>query len=204
MMALRRKSPKHEQQHEETAVMSSPIVHAAAGYAIYDTLRQSLPSDRVFGIPSRIAWLLAAIFFSLLPDLDAIAGWLFGSLERFHNNASHSIVACLLASLLLPIPLRWVAKSPWKVGFGFIVAGYLSHLLIDLVTHGRGLMLFWPFTTQRFSSHMTLFLGVPWSSKLTSPLYMEMLLQDACFAAAVILLATLFRRRSDRRDAAQR
>ena len=175
--------------------MSSPLAHADVGYLVYQPFRRLLPADKVLGIPARLAWPLAAIGLSLVPDLDVAVAWALGSLERFHNNLTHSLLAALAVSLLLTPPLRWLTKAPWKAGFGFILACYVAHVGVDWVTHGRGVMLFWPFTTHRFLSPVTLFPGVPWASGLTDPLYRQMLIHDGCFAVLVILLVELIRRR---------
>jgi len=176
--------------------MSSPIAHAAVSYAVYSIFRRKLPGEPVLGIPPRIAWPLAVLFFSLLADLDAIAGWSLGSLEKYHNNFFHSLLVCIAAALVLAVPLRIIAKAPFKTGFLLILTCCVFHVLIDLCTMGRGVMLLWPFTELRFHSPVTLFIGVPWSFGLSDPLYLLMLLNDSCFAAAVIAVVFAVRRRS--------
>ena len=176
--------------------MSSPIAHGAAGYAIYSTFRRALPRQNVLGFPARLAWPVIAIIVCLLPDLDAIAAWLLGSMERCHNNLTHSLTAALAGSVLLAGLMRRVAGTSWTLGFRFIFTLALSHLVIDVVTLGRGLMLFWPFTLQRYMSPVIVFTGVPWSAHWNSPLYLRMLAEDTCFALAVLGVVWLVRRRS--------
>lgn len=173
--------------------MSSPIAHTAAAYAVYTAFRQKLPGNPVLGVPHRFAWPLIIIFLSLLPDLDVIAAMTMGGLEKFHNNLSHSLAVCILASIILAPLLNLGTKLPLKTGFLLAATCCLSHILIDLCTHGRGLMLFWPLTETRYHAPVILFTGVPWSSSLTSPLYLKMVRDDLCFAAVVVGLVELIK-----------
>lgn len=178
--------------------MSSPIAHAAVGYAVYHAFRRSLPMEKVFGIPARIAWPLAAVFCSLLPDIDAVIGIPLRDLEHYHNNLTHSLLAGAFASFALAPALRWITRLRVKVGLCFALSCVFGHIVVDLLTDSRGVMLFWPFSLHRFLSPVTLFPGVPWSHPLTDPLYLQMLLYDSCFALLVILLVELVRRRAVR------
>ena len=122
------------------------------------------------------------------------------NLEHYHNNLTHSLLASVIGSIMLAFLLRWITRLPMKVGFGFVLSGVFSHIVIDLLTDSRGTMLFWPFSLQRFKSPITLFTGVPWSHSLPDPLYLQMLFYDSCFAAAVVLLVALIRRMKNRRS----
>lgn len=176
--------------------MSSPIAHAAVGYAVYHAFRRSLPMEKVLGIPARVAWPLAAVVCSLLPDIDAAIGIPLRDLEHYHNNLTHSLLAGAFASFALAPALRWIARLRVKVGLWFALSCVFGHIVIDLLTDSRGTMLFWPFSLHRFLSPVTLFPGVPWSHPLTDPLYLHMLFYDSCFAALVVLLVELVRHRA--------
>ena len=174
--------------------MSSPIAHTAAAYAVYSTFRRKLPESSVLGMSHRLAWPLIVIFISLLPDLDVIAAMTIGSLEKFHNNLSHSLAICTAAAVILAPLLRLCANAPLGTGFLLSITCCYSHILIDFFTRGRGIMLFWPFTEMRYHAPVTLFIGVPWSSGLTSPLYLKMIINDLGFAAVVVGLVAITRR----------
>ena len=172
--------------------MSSPIVHAAVGYAVYRVFQGALPSEqKILGMPPRVAWPMAAVFLSLLPDLDAVIGIPLRDLEHYHNNLTHSLLAVILGSLGAALILRRMASMRTKTALLFAFSCVLGHMLIDLLTDSRGTMLFWPFSPKRFISPVTLFPGVPWSHPLTDPLYREMLISDSCFAAAILGLIVL-------------
>ena len=171
--------------------MSSPIVHAAAGYAIYRLFRRHLPQEKIWGIPARASWPLAVMALSLLPDLDAVVGILGRNLERFHNNLTHSLVTALIFSAAMPLPMRWIAGLRFTTGTALTFAACIAHLGLDLLTDGRGLMLAWPFTDHRFYQPVILFSGVPWSHAWSDPLYVVMLVEDTCFALLVVLVIAL-------------
>lgn len=174
--------------------MSSPIVHATAGYAVYSIFRHRLPERIVFGIPTRFIWSGIAIAISLLPDLDVIAAWTLGSMEKFHNNLTHSLLVWTLLPLFIAPVLKTITGISFRLGFLFTLVSCYLHVMIDFLTYGRGVMLFWPVTAQRFHAPLLLFRGVPWSDRLTSPNYLQMLLED-CLFAAIVLAAVIIARR---------
>ncbi len=181
--------------------MSSPIAHVAAGYAVYSLFRQKLPALTVPGITSNNAWAGLTAFFCLLPDLDVIAAFAFGSFERFHNNFSHSLAFCTGIPLLIAPFLTMLTRLNLSTSIVLILTCCYAHAVIDLFTMGRGLMLFWPFSLQRFHAPVALFTGVPWSSKFTSPSYLVMILNDLCFAAAVVAIVIILQNRKKRSTA---
>ena len=63
--------------------------------------------------------------------------WFFRPIQWIskHRGFFHSLVACLLISVLIAALNKWV-------GFGFFV-GYVSHLFLDCWTKS-GIQLFWP------------------------------------------------------------
>ena len=75
--------------------MPSPIAHMSAGYVIWRVSRPSatrlLPSTW-----SGWAVLAVAVFFSLLPDIDAAPAFLFNDLGRYHNNLTNSLLLTLI------------------------------------------------------------------------------------------------------------
>lgn len=180
--------------------MSSPVAHLACGYALYRVL--SARDPELAGLP-RGSRLVTASFFSLAPDLDFIAGWLAHDVHAFHNNLSHSFLFGLVSCLFLATAghLAWPRLRLLPL-WGFTFACYASHILIDFVTYGRGIMLFWPFLPDRFSSPLLLFRGVAWDEGLRTTAHVWTLAQDALFAVLVvsagIFLARRIRPRADR------
>ena len=177
--------------------MSSPVAHLACGFALYRILVARDP--KVAGLP-RGSRLATAAVFSMVPDLDFVAGWLASDFSNFHNNVSHSFtfgaLACLLAAVVAST--RWPAIR-FRALWGFTFACYASHILVDYVTHGRGVMLFWPFIQERFSSPVLLFSGVSWSKGLWTTDHLWTLGNDALFAIVVIALTEWIARRILRR-----
>jgi len=101
----------------EGVIMSSPIAHVAAGYAVYSIFRPWLPARTVSEIPARFSWPILAACLSLLPDLDVIAAWVFGNMAKFHNNLTHSLLVWLLASCLFAPVLRNVTGISYRLGY---------------------------------------------------------------------------------------
>lgn len=177
--------------------MSSPIAHAAAGLAVYSIVKHRLPAGSVCGLPARLAWPGIAVAISLLPDLDVLAALVFGSMEKFHNNLTHSLLIWILATCFIAPALKVVTGISIRLGFLFTLVLCHLHILIDYFTYGRGVMLFWPVTAERFHAPITLFMGVPWADRLTSPNYLQMLLEDCFFAAIVLSVAIVIRKFND-------
>lgn len=130
----------------------------------------------------------------MLPDVDAVAGVLFGNMKRFHNNITHSLVTGLAASALMLAGAR-VLRFPfaWR-WFWIALLGYESHVVMDLFTQGRGVMLFWPFTAERFQSAVLLFYGLQWAASPTSPTHLWTLVNELGFVGLLALMVFLIRR----------
>ena len=105
--------------------------------------------DVHYGVPE--VFIVAAA--SLLPDADYPKSWLgyqLGSvsedLNRLfgHRSALHSLLALLLITMVLGLPLWWITGdlSPLVA----IFVGYGSHLFADMMTVG-GVQIFWPSRT---------------------------------------------------------
>ena len=109
-----------------------------------------------------------ALTVSLLPDLDAVAGLLLGDMYNIHNQGSHSLFSGLLASILIAAAVNWFGHRFWGLDvpkgklFWLSLTAYALHVLMDTLTPGRGVMLFWPFSTVRFQSPVPLLYGVRW------------------------------------------
>jgi membrane-bound metal-dependent hydrolase YbcI (DUF457 family) len=148
--------------------MPSPIMHTAAGYAIYRIVRKRLPNI-LLRSPWKIPWLLiVAVVFSMLPDIDSLVGWLTGDFGRYHNNATHSLMVGLLVALLSSAVISRMSLFGFSELFLVIFVSYSSHILLDFFTVGRGVLALWPVSQQRFTSPISLFYGLRWSDGIFS------------------------------------
>jgi membrane-bound metal-dependent hydrolase YbcI (DUF457 family) len=171
--------------------MPSPITHLSAGIIIY----RCLPAEQRAKFPRRI-WripLLALILMvvSLLPDLDFILGLLRDDIGAYHNQASHSLITGMAVALVLGLGLRWWLKGTYLFWFGLLFVTYTAHILLDMLTHGRGNQLFWPLSTQRFISPILLFYGFRWARGLWSISHIWTFISELMFWGAVFGLAHL-------------
>lgn len=166
--------------------MSSPVAHLACAYAIHTMAEVRGP--RIAGLPSWAAWMTVG-FFSLAPDLDFALAGLLRDVEGYHNQITHS----LFFGLAMCGVATWVLRRmypPLRAGafFGWSGLCYAVHLAVDCLTHGRGLMLFWPLTSTRFSSPWPLLQGVRWDQGWISASHLVTLAQDAAFALVVVAI----------------
>ena len=165
--------------------MPSPIAHTAVGCAIYYLARPHLPqiaAKRVGPLPTM---LLVTTGFSLLPDVDAVVGILAGNFGRFHNNSTHSLVVGVGVALAFT---TWLWRKRWpNLLYWFLISlvSYELHIVMDWATIGRGVMAWWPFTSQRYLSPLTIFYGLHWSDGWISSRHLWTALTELTFAAVV-------------------
>lgn len=136
----------------------------------------------------------AAAFFSLAPDLDFLLGLLIGPVSAYHNNLSHSAAFGLSvsAAAALVVRMMWPILVPRGfLAWAYFSTAYASHLAVDYLTWGRGVMLGWPFTETRFSSPVHLFTGVRWSEGFWFAPHLWTLLNDTLFAALLVAVVNL-------------
>jgi inner membrane protein len=119
-----------------------------------------MAAARVYGAPTRSAWLKAAAFWSLLsllPDADVI-GFALGVRyedEWGHRGATHSFAFSIVLGIAVGLlAVRWrlpVARTA-------IIASLVlaSHAVLDtMTTGGLGCALFWPFDLTRYFAPWT-------------------------------------------------
>jgi inner membrane protein len=174
--------------------MPSPIAHVAAGYLVWKSGRE--PLTRTDGRFSSLAGIAAFAFLSLLPDADAIPGILLHDLERFHNHFSHSFFSGLIASLLLLLVAGTLGRPRPALWLRYGLICYWTHLVLDFTTVGRGVMLFWPLSSSRFSSPVKMFAGLHWSAGLSSLRHLETVLTEGLLILSAFLLFAALRKRS--------
>jgi inner membrane protein len=164
--------------------MPSPIAHLAAGYAVYRLGRQYEPEPGLKAVGPLPGLLVVTAVFSLLPDLDSVVGFLMRDFGRFHNNASHSLFAGLCLALAFA-GLMWWQRRQFAYWFAVAFVSYGMHLLMDMATISRGIMLFWPMTDARYLSPVTLFYGLHWSDGWITIRHLWTLLTELVFIALV-------------------
>jgi inner membrane protein len=171
--------------------MPSPIAHIAAGYALYKICRSRLLQDTPLRVDGSVRSMAAIVGLSLLPDLDAIPGLLMGDLNRFHNNLTHSIVAGVVAALAIGGFVWLKNRDGFGRWFSLTLIAYQLHILMDFFTRGRGVMLLWPFTEERFEPAIKLFFGLQRSRGWLTIDHVWMLFNELTFAGAVLLIIYL-------------
>jgi endonuclease YncB( thermonuclease family) len=107
-------------------------------------------TSAVFDIHYETPAVLAAAATSILPDADYPKSWLGHQLGTIsldlnrlfgHRSFLHSLLALVLVTLVLGLPLWWITGRPsTTIAVG---VGYGSHLFADMMTLG-GVQLFWP------------------------------------------------------------
>ncbi len=170
--------------------MPSPLAHVTIGALLADTQRTLLPDRR-----SQFRLLAVCLFFSLAPDLDVIPGLIAGDLNAYHNQASHSLLFALGVSLLgAPVVSSLLPSLSIKRSFLIVFVCYTTHILMDLVTRGRGVLLLWPFTDHRFASPVPLFYGVERSYGVWTYHHLITLANEIVFIVLVTALYLRYRR----------
>jgi len=177
--------------------MPSPLAHSTAGYVIYRTQRDLLTGQN--GRRLTLA-LLITLGLSLVPDADSFVGFAFGNFGRYHNTVSHSLVVgagfALVVGLLAAVAgliggWRHARFAPW---FLLALLCYETHVIMDFFTVSRGVMLFWPFSGQRFLSPVSLFYGLHWSDGWISVKHLWTFLSELGFSVVTVVLVRLFSR----------
>lgn len=166
--------------------MPSPLAHLSAAALVTTwsaTRSQLVHSNRGWAKLFAVSAVL-----TMLPDLPTILGLFTGDLSTFHNRGEHSLFMGLMVSAVFaPIAGR-LTRLSWKTWFSLSILCYGLHVLMDYLTVGRGVMLLWPLTDQRFGSPLKLFYGLHWSEGFWSWRHGWTLLSEA---VAVVLILTV-------------
>jgi inner membrane protein len=141
--------------------MPSPIAHLGTGYAIYRLSKFKQKKDRPqFRLLVLQGVIVAGL--SMLPDLDVLLAIYFGDMANYHNHFTHSLIFGLPVALLCAVILNWTFPASFRKWFLVSLLSYELHIILDMFTGGRGVLLFWPFVSDRFSFPVDLFYGVQW------------------------------------------
>lgn len=179
--------------------MPSPVAHLGAGYVIYRQSKNRLPEDRrrFWVIPLQV---VAVAALSLLPDLDTIPAVLFGDMQRYHNNISHSLFFAIPVALVCAGLFTLVYRSNFWTWFFVSLVSYEIHIIMDFFTAERGVMLFWPLLEARFASPVKLFMGLQWGLGWFSIWHLWTFLTEGIFCLVVIFLSVQFEKRAQGRN----
>jgi len=174
--------------------MPSPIAHITVGCVIYELARTRSGLARL-SASGQLVGLAVALFFSLMPDLDSVAGILSGDFGRYHNNLTHSLFMGLSITPVAAI-VAYVADRQRTVQWVLLaLVCYELHVLMDFFTVGRGVMIFWPLSPQRWEPPIKIFYGLHWSDGWFSHKHLWTLLNETTFAACLVGVAMWMRRR---------
>jgi len=165
--------------------MPSPIAHIAVGVAIGVVAKRKV--DRSHPEQSGSLFILfVALLGAVLPDFDAFVAIALGDFGKYHNNLTHSFLFAFVACVLLTGLLSFFSQLPKRTIFFVLAFACTIHLLMDTASVTRGVMLFWPFTNERFVSPIPLFYGVRWSEGVFVWHHVMTLLTETIFAAVCI------------------
>jgi inner membrane protein len=176
--------------------MPSPIAHLAVGYVAYRIIRPKKPPERseyqhhLATLPA----LTASLGLSLLADIDVVPGVLLGDFGRFHNTVTNSIFVGFGFAALIGAVGRLTGWYRWRSAFWLTLISYLLHIFMDYSTGGRGVMLFWPFSAERYTSPLRLFYGLRWSAGLFSLHHIWTIGTELAFVSALAVVSWLVTR----------
>ncbi len=178
--------------------MPSPIAHLAMGtalWSLWDSRRAGLskPVTRLGRVTGFVAFLGA----SMLPDLDVIPGVLTGDLYGFHNQEMHSLFAGLMVALLAGLLFGRLRHRRFAGDiFAVTFVSYSLHLLMDLLTYGRGVRLFWPLYAERIPAPVEVFGGLRWSEGIWYAGHWVTVGEESVFALLLLLCVWAYRQRA--------
>jgi inner membrane protein len=167
--------------------VASAITHFIVGASL---ALPAMDSAQLVQVLPRWAIPVTAGLFAVAPDLDTYAmfafdvprGSLFSHRGVFHSPAFLTVAAVAVAWLMVRGRTAWLLGALWA-------AAAITHPLLDMLTDGgSGVMLLFPFSTER--------LFFPWRPIRVSPLGIarffdragEILASEAPFDAAAIVI----------------
>ena len=174
--------------------MPSPIAHLGMGYAIYRYYKGKLPAEQIqfWKFPFQMILLTGL---SLLPDLDVIPAIIFRDLKTYHNNFSHSLLFAVPVALLVAGIFHRIYGSNFWLWFLICWISYDLHVIMDALTADRGVMMFWPFSENRFASTTKVFYGLQWGLGWFSFWHLWTIFTESLFVMVVIGAVNYFEKR---------
>lgn len=138
--------------------MPSPIAHSAAGYLLGQLLPWERPQP---GWGLRIAY---PVLIANVADLDLIPQLLLA--EPYHRTLTHGLLFTVVFSAIAAAVACRIWRRSYRELLGLTLAVYGSHLVLDILTEGRGIQLLSPFVNQFIRSPIFIFPGVHYSRGL--------------------------------------
>ncbi len=155
--------------------MPSPIAHCSLILSFWKALKEAARQDRgdAFqrGGKMRTMGLITAGIAALMgPDLDLLIGIATGEgFAAYHNTFTHSLFMVPLFAVVYAGVFHVLFRGGFAQFLRIGAAGFACHVMLDSVTFGRGVQLFWPMLDERFSSPVHVFRGVRHS--VNAPLF---------------------------------
>ena len=163
--------------------MPSPLAHGALALLALPALSDRQPRSAA----RRGAVVVVLVTFLCLPDVDILAGWIAtGEPFRYHGGASHSLLLAPLAGVLFALVIGRLCSSGWARRWVVGTCLYGSHVLMDALTPGGGVAMWWRLSSARIVSAWTPFYGVRHSQWQEWQLHLMTLANEGAFAAMVI------------------
>lgn len=163
------------------------LTHALSGALLVSAARSSLPET---DIPPLRMLITAGFVAAVFPDLD-FALRVFDTLIylNWHQGPTHSLLMLPIWAYLLARLFSWAVHGsyPWRAFFVPACLGIAIHIMGDLIT-SYGLMLFAPFSFQRYSIPLV-FVIDPWFSLIImAGLILSLLFPQRRILAVLILI----------------
>lgn len=135
------------------------------------------------------------------PDADVFLGLLTGrGMGYYHNGASHSLFFGIIFGVLFAWVCRRISNHGAKYLFLIGWATYTSHVLLDALTWGSGVQMFWPISDSRIGSPIPLFLGVRHSVNAPFHVHLLTVANDLTFALMVWVVCRFLWRRNQEQE----
>jgi inner membrane protein len=171
--------------------MPSPLAHLAVGYVIHKAYQPPSGPRLMERVPLS---LVGALGLAMLPDIDSVVGIVMGDLGRYHNGWTHSLAAALGVSAIAGSVALCGGRVAARRWFVLALLCYGSHVMMDFLTIGRGVMALWPLSTERYASPIRLFYGLHWSQGWLSVRHLWTLLTELGFVAVLGATVSLWDR----------
>jgi membrane-bound metal-dependent hydrolase YbcI (DUF457 family) len=148
----------------------------------------------ILSMPKEIPPKQKTVYIITFMLIATIPDWPFKNWGHDRYYFSHSLFVTLLFILLLFIALSFSKKLRGKIGDWPVMIGgslaWLSHLLLDsFYSHGKGIAIYWPFSSSRLA------LPIPWFDVGTGSLthLMQVFLIEFISYTPLLLVALLIR-----------
>ena len=171
--------------------MPSPIAHSALVMLSRPCL--GVGGEGALTRRQRVTCAVLIVTALCSPDIDlALSVWLE------HGTVTHSLPAMILfTSVFAPLARWWVGSVVrWHRWCLLIGGAYATHLLMDVFTAGRGVMVGWPIWQERVVSPWPIFFGAHHSDPMAWHLHAITLGTELGFALALWLLSRWALRRT--------